>query len=293
MRALRSPGVLMLAVLLAAWLALTAPAATAEVAVPVLKARVTDLTGTLSAQQRDELEALLAGFEAKKGSQIAVLLLPSTRPEEIEQYAIRVFDQWKVGRKGVDDGLLLVVAKDDRRLRIEVGYGLEGVIPDSVARRVIDETITPRFRANDFAGGVRAGAEQLMRLIEGEKLPPPQSRPAQGGTSNLDSMFEWLVPLFAFVVVGGGILKAVLGRLPGALAVGVVAGLAGWLMVSLGAAALFALVGFILTFVNTGGGRRGGGGWSSGGGGWSSGGSSSSWGGGGGSSGGGGASGSW
>src|SRR6185295_1372926 len=151
-------------------------AARADVPVPPVKARVTDLTGTLSAQQKSELEARIAAFEARRGSQLAVLMLPSTRPEEIEQYAIRLAEAWKIGRKKVDDGLILVVAKDDRRLRVEVGYGLEGAIPDSVARRVIEERITPRFRDGDFYGGIRDGVEQLIRLAEGETLPPPQVR---------------------------------------------------------------------------------------------------------------------
>src|SRR5215217_2564454 len=115
--------------------------AAAEVAVPTLKSRVTDLTGTLTPEQKGALEQRLAAFEAAKGSQIAVLMLPSTKPEEIEQFSIRVAEAWKIGRKGTDDGLILVIAKEDRRLRIEVGYGLEGAIPDAVAKRVISETI--------------------------------------------------------------------------------------------------------------------------------------------------------
>ncbi len=153
-------------------------AAHAEVPVPPVKARVTDLTGTLNARQKDDLESRIAAYETRRGSQIAVLILPTTKPEEIEQYSIRVAEAWKIGRKGVDDGLILIVAKDDRRVRIEVGYGLEGVIPDSMAKRVIDERITPHFRDGDFYGGVRDGVDQLVRLAEGEKLPPP--RPGAG-----------------------------------------------------------------------------------------------------------------
>jgi uncharacterized protein len=259
------------------------------VPVPPLKARVTDLTGTLSAEQKGELESRIAAYESRRGSQIAVLLLPTTKPEEIEQYSIRVAEAWKIGRKGVDDGLILIVAKDDRRLRIEVGYGLEGAIPDSVAKRVIDERITPRFRDGDFYGGVRDGVDQLIKLAEGEKLPPPQApvRPARSA----DDAFHYVVPAIIFVIVVGGLLKAVLGRFPGSLAAGAGLGLAAGLLFGLGIAALAALIGFILAFANTGAGR--GGGWSSGGVG-SSGGSSSSWGGGGGGSfGGGGSSGSW
>lgn len=266
--------------------------ARADVPVPPLKARVTDLTGTLSAQQKSELEGRIAAFESRRGSQIAVLMLPSTKPEEIEQYSIRVAEAWKIGRKKVDDGLILIVAKDDRRLRIEVGYGLEGAIPDSVARRVIDERITPRFKEGDFFGGVRDGVDQLIKLAEGEKLPPPQASAHSAGAVN--DALQYIVPAIFFLVIAGGILKAVLGRLPGSLAAGAGIGLLAWMLFGLGIAAIVALIGFLVVFANTGSGR--GGGWSSGGGSWggSSGGSSSSWGGGGGGGfGGGGSSGRW
>src|SRR5512136_947261 len=141
--------------------------AAADVAVPPLKARVTDLTGTLSAQQVVALEHTLAEFESRKGAQIALLMLPTTQPETIEQYAVRVEEAWKLGRKGIDDSVLLVVAKNDRRLRFEVGYGLEGALPDAAAKRVIEEDITPRFRQGDFYGGIRAGLDRVMRTIEG------------------------------------------------------------------------------------------------------------------------------
>src|SRR4051794_38486782 len=149
------------------------PPAWADVAIPTLKARVTDLTGTLTPEQVGTLEQRLAAFEAKKGSQIVVLMLPSTKPEAIEQFSIRLAEAWKIGRKGTDDGLIIVIAKEDRRLRIEVGYGLEGAIPDAVANRVISETITPRFKAGDYYGGISAGVDQLIKLVEGEKLPSP------------------------------------------------------------------------------------------------------------------------
>jgi uncharacterized protein len=264
-------------------------AARADVPVPPLKARVTDLTGTLSAQQKGELEARIAAYETRRGSQIAVLLLPTTKPEEIEQYSIRVAEAWKIGRKGVDDGLILIVAKDDRRLRIEVGYGLEGAIPDSVAKRVIDERITPRFRDGDFYGGVRDGVDQLIKLAEGEKLPPPQAsaRPAR----SVEDAFQYAVPAFILCMVLGGILKAMLGRFPGSLAIGAGLGLIAFLLFGLGIAALAALIAFLLNYGNTGS-MSGGSGWSSGGSSSSSGGSSWS-GGGGGSFGGGGSSGSW
>src|SRR5262252_7548238 len=145
----------------------------ADVPVPPLKARVTDLTGTLSASQVQNLDARLRDFESSKGSQIAVLLLPSTQPETIEQYSIRVAEAWKIGRAKIDDGVIVVVAKDDRRLRIEVGRGLEGAITDGLAKRIINEVITPRFKAGDFYGGIAAGCDALIKLIEGEALPAP------------------------------------------------------------------------------------------------------------------------
>ena len=280
----------------AALLAFAVPfgAARADVPVPPVKARVTDLTGTLSAQQKSELEARIAAYEARRGSQLAVLMLPTTKPEEIEQYSMRVAEAWKIGRKGVDDGLILVIAKNDRRLRIEVGYGLEGVIPDSAARRVIDERITPRFRDGDFYGGVRDGVDQLIELAEGEKLPPP----LQAAPSRQSSQDDWPHYIFVgivFIAIAGTFLKAMFGRVPGSIATGAGAGLIAWFAfgIAIGVAAL--VIGFVLAFINLGTGR--GGGWSSGSGGsWGggfSGGSSSSWSGGGGSFGGGGSSGSW
>jgi uncharacterized protein len=263
-------------------------AARAEVPVPALKARVTDLTGTLNAQQKAELESRIAAYEQRRGSQIAVLILPTTKPEEIEQYSIRVAEAWKIGRKGIDDGLLLTVAKEDRRLRIDVGYGLEGAIPDSAASRIIEERIVPRFREGDFYAGIRDGVDQMIKLAEGEKLPPPaEPRPGQYRGDPLG----YVVPAIFFCVIVGSILKAVLGRFAGSVATGLGLGVIAWFLFGLGIAALGLIIGFFLTFTNTG---RGGGGWTSGGS--SSGGSfgGSSWGGGGGGSfGGGGASGRW
>lgn len=271
------------AVLLASFAAFSATAH-AEVAIPVLKARVTDLTGTLSAEQQATLEQRLAAFEAEKGSQIAVLLLPSTRPEEIEQYSIRVFDAWKIGRKGTDDGVILIVAKNDRRLRIEVGYGLEGAIPDAIAKRVISELITPRFKAGDFYGGVSAGVNQLIKLVDGENLPPPSGdRPGSGsGGGSVEGM---LAPAIMFLFVAGAVLRSMLGRFPGAVATGLIGGAVGWVLFGFAIGALGAIAGFILTLVNVS--TRGGGFGTGGRYGGSSGGSSS-WGGGGGGFGGGG-----
>src|SRR5258706_9620894 len=268
-------------------------AARADVPVPPLKARVTDLTGALSAQQKSELEARIAAYEARRGSQIAVLLLPTTKPEEIEQYSIRVAEAWKIGRKGVDDGLILVIAKNDRRLRIEVGYGLEGVIPDAMARRVIDERITPRFRDGDFYGGVRDGVDQLIKLAEGEKLAPPAPAAARRDEPPV-SMVEFIFITLMFSGIAGIFLKKMFGRFPGSLAIALAAGLLGWLLFEAIVGAIAAIVVFLISMSNVGTGRGGfytSSGWSGG----SSGGSSSggSWSGGGGSFGGGGSSGSW
>src|ERR671919_338623 len=152
----------------------------AQVAVPPLTARVTDLTGTLTREQQAGLERMLQEFEARKGSQLAVLLVPTTAPEAIEQFSLRVAEQWKVGRKKVDDGAILVVAKDDRAWRIEVGYGLEGVLNDATASRIIREVIVPRLREGDFYGGINAGLDRMMRLIDGEPLPEPARQTSSG-----------------------------------------------------------------------------------------------------------------
>ena len=256
----------------------------AQVAVPELSRRVTDLTATLTANQVAALENKLAAFETKKGSQIAVLIVPTTQPEDIAQFGIRVADQWKIGRKKIDDGVILIVAKDDRKLRIEVGYGLEGAIPDAIAKRVIAETITPFFKAGDFYGGIDAGVRQLMRLIEGEPLPSP-SAPDNGGS---DGAF---VILIVGGIVGGWLLSTLMSR-PAAGAIAALgSGAAGGFLLG-----FTPLLFFIAVFVFAGvaSGFRHGGGWSSGGGGWGGGGfGGGSWGGGGGGFGGGGASGSW
>ncbi|MCD0506277.1 YgcG family protein, partial [Bordetella petrii] len=148
---------------------------------PALKARVTDTTGTLDAARRQALEQRLEALEQRKGAQVAVLMVPTTAPDTIEQYAIRVFDQWKLGRQNTDDGVLLVLAKDDRTLRIEVGYGLEGAIPDAMASRIIREQIVPRLQAGDFPGGIEAGVGAIEKLVDGEPLPAPASQAADDG----------------------------------------------------------------------------------------------------------------
>lgn len=278
----------------ALWLGLTALGAAADVAVPPLKARVTDLTGTLTAGQTATLENELVQFEARKGSQLAVLIVPTTRPETIEQYGIRVADAWKLGRKGVDDGAILLVAKNDRELRIEVGYGLEGVIPDAVANRIIDEIIVPFFKQGDYYGGIQAGVTRLIRLIDGEPLPPPSARDTSWAG------WEQALP-FAFVAVFvlAGILRAIFGRLLGAAAAAAISTLVIWLIVgSLAIALVLGVLVFLFALVFGMQNRGGYGGWSSrpggfGGGGFGGGFGGGGFSGGGGGFGGGGASGRW
>ena len=157
----------------------------ADVSIPPM-ARLTDLTGTLSAEQQRTLSGRLADFEHETGGQLAVLVLPSTKPETIEQYGIRVGEAWKLGRKGVDDGVILIVAKNDHRLRIEVGYGLEGAIPDAVAMRIIDEAITPEFKAGDFYAGISAGVDRIIRAARSEGSGSPQPQDGAGKDAAAD-----------------------------------------------------------------------------------------------------------
>lgn len=257
------------------------------VAVPPLQARVTDLTGTLTPEQQSQLEQTLRAFEAQKGSQVAVLVVSTTRPEAIEQFGIRVAEQWKLGRKGVDDGALLLIAKDDREMRIEVGYGLEGVLNDATSKRIISEIITPRFKDGDFYGGIKGGVEQMIRVIEGEPLPEPAGRSA-----NTVSFDQFIPIAFLLAVVVGSVLRAILGRFPGAIVTGGVTALAAWLFVG---SLLIAIIAAVITFfIVLSGGMGRGGGWSSGGGfGRGGGGLGGGFGGGGGGFGGGGASGRW
>lgn len=269
--------------------------AVAEVAVPPLTDRVVDLTGTLSVDQIASLDKTLKDFEDRKGTQIAVLIVPTTAPETIEQYSLRVVEQWKLGRKKIDDGALLIVAKDDRTLRIEVGYGLEGVLNDATARRIIAEIITPKFRNGDFDGGIADGVERMVRVVDGEPLPAPKPRPDTSGS--FDNFGELLPVIIIGALVVGGILRAMLGRLLGSLVMGGGVAFIAWAMIGALPVALIAgVIAFFVTLigdaVGTGGGGRystGGGGWSSG----SSGGSGGGFSGGGGSFGGGGASGRW
>jgi len=232
-----------------------AHAADALVPVPPLRALVTDLTSTLTAEQRAGLEARLRAFDDRKGSQLAVLVVDTTQPEAIEQYALRVAEQWKVGRKKVDDGAILLVAKTDRAVRIEVGYGLEGVLTDATSKRIISETIVPRFKQGDYFGGIDRGIDQMIKLVDGEVLPATSAQ-----RSDLQADFGRLAPLLLVIaVVVGGALRAALGRLPGAALTAGAAGLIVWFLAGTIAIAVFgALIAFVVTLIGGGTGLHGG-----------------------------------
>ncbi|MDZ4141726.1 MAG: YgcG family protein [Methylotenera sp.] len=253
------------------------------VAIPALKTRVTDLTQTLSLDEQSQLEAKLMAFEQEKGSQIAVLIVPSTQPEDIAQYSIRVVDAWKLGRARQDDGVLILLAKNDHKMRIEVGYGLEGAIPDLTAKRIISEIMAPSFKQGDFYGGINNAIDKLIGLVAGEQLPAPAS-PAFNG-----KRFENMLPVLLFgALILGGILRAIFGNFFGGTLTGGAIGALTWALGGgLLAAIVFAIVAFFITLVGPsglgqmgggyGGGRSGGGGWSGGGGGFGGGGASGNW----------------
>jgi len=271
--------------------------ASAAVAVPQLTGRVVDQTGTLGDGDIASLTQVLKDLETRKGSQIAVLIVPTTDGEAIEQFSLRVAEAWKVGRRKVDDGAVLVIAKNDRHLRIEVGYGLEGALTDVTTKRIIDEDITPKFKTGDFAGGVSAGVNRMIRIIDGEPLPAPEPPHWQS-----PKLYDYIDPFNPFVLAAvfviSGILRGALGRLAGSIATGGFVGVVAWLFVgSIAASFVVGLIAFVfamfIDMIPSGTGSSRGG---FGGGGWSGGGSSSDSGGfsgGGGSFGGGGASGSW
>jgi uncharacterized protein len=275
--------------------------ARAQVAVPPV-ARVTDLTGTLREDERGALDRKLAAFEARKGSQIAVLVVPTTEPEDIAQYGIRVADAWKLGRKGVDDGAIVLVAKGDRRMRIEVGRGLEGAVTDLAANRIIDEFMRPHFRAGDFYGGIDSAVDRLIALTDGEPLPAPQRREWERRPGG----FQSILPILLVIgLIGGSVLRRVLGRPLGAAATGGIAAFVAHALLGVLGISIFAgVAAFLFTLLGglggnalgtgrggfggglgglggfgggLGGGGFGGGGFSGGGGGFSGGGASGSW----------------
>lgn len=218
------------------------------VAIPTLKSRVTDLTQTLSPGQQSQLEAKLTAFEQQKGSQIAVLIVPTTQPEDIAQFSIRAVDAWKLGRAKQDDGVLIVVAKNDRKMRIEVGYGLEGAIPDLTAKRVISEIVAPSFKQGDFYTGINHAVDTLMGLIEGEQLPAP-TQTAKGGN------FGSMLPLLLFGgLIFGGMLRAIFGNFFGGALNGGAIGILAWLLGGgILAAILFGIVAFFITLIGPSG----------------------------------------
>ncbi|WP_211343726.1 TPM domain-containing protein, partial [Fulvimonas soli] len=241
-------------------MALLSPALLRAADVPRLARHVTDLTGTLTPSQVDQLDAKLVDLERRKGAQLVVLMVGSTQPDDIESYSLAVAEANKVGRKGSDDGVLLLVAKDDRRVRIEVGYGLEGAIPDAATARIIREYIAPKFRGNDYYGGISDAVGALTQLIDGESLPPPVDggeRPHRG----IDFGHALLIGVFAAFF-----LRSLLGRIPALVRTPLGAALTGgllWLLLaSLGGAVLGALIGGALMLLPAGAGRSiGGGGW--------------------------------
>ena len=213
-------------VAIAFWLSLAALAGAAHAQavqpVPALVAHVIDATGTLEAGQKAALEEKLAALETAKGSQVVVLMVPTTAPEDIASYANRVGNTWKIGRKGVGDGVLLVVAKDDRKVRIEVAKTLEGAIPDLAAKQIIDEALTPRFKQGDYAGGLNAAVDQLAARIKGEPLPPVNPGTSSKGSAGSDGFQLWDLAIFLFVAVPvvSGLIKRIFGRKLGALLTG-------------------------------------------------------------------------
>jgi uncharacterized protein len=294
-------------VLLVALLLPVAPAAGWEAGsdglnpVPRLGARVTDLTQSLSAPEKQTLEGKLADWEARTGNQLVVLMVPSTQPEPIEAYALRVAEAWKIGRKGQDNGVVMLIARNDKKARLEVGYGLEGTLTDVTARRIIAESMAPQFSAGRYAAGIDAAVDRIISVVaEGKPLPPPQKKqaaPAGGGFS-----FEMLLVMLFFVVpLVGSVLRRVFGKLLGATVGAGIVGTAAWVVAgSLLIAGLAAVVGFVIMIFAGGGAalasRRGGGVWfptGGGGGGWGGGGGGGGFSGGGGGFGGGGASGGW
>ncbi len=265
----------------------TLSCANAQVAVPPLVGHITDQTGTLTQEQKSALEQTLTAFEARKGTQLAVLMVSTTAPEAIEQYALRVAEQWKLGRKKVDDGVILVVAKEDRTVRIEVGYGLEGVLSDIVSKRIISETILPSFKQDNFYAGLKAGAEQIINVVDGEPLPAPRSNTG-GGEQSL----RQFVPFLFIVALGvGSVLRNIFGKVGGSLITGVVVtGLAWFVIGTLLYAILAGVASLFVTLIGAGtvlrgvggfygGGRggSGGGGFRGGGGGFGGGGASGRW----------------
>ena len=283
-------------VLLVAWMAICVHAAEGDPQpIPKLDKRVIDLTATLSAADEARVAARLKDFEAQKGAQIAVLIVGTTQPEAIFDYSLRVAEAWKLGRKGVDDGVLFVIAKNDRKMQILTGPGLQGTLTDAMSKRIISEIVGPKFRAGDFAGGIDQGVEKMIAVLQGEALPPPQKKRVAVHSVNYQGFL--MLGLVAALVVGP-LLRSLLGRFLGATGTGAVTGAAAWLLA--GGMVFPIVAGVVIFFVvlmmgamNLSNGRGGGGWFSGGASGGLGGGSSDGFSGGGGSFDGGGASGDW
>ena len=263
--------------------------------VPALTGHVIDQTGTLTTEQMTTLEQTLAAFEARKGSQLAVLMIATSAPEAIEPYALRVAELWKLGRKKIDDGAILVIAKDDRATRIEVGYGLEGALNDATSKRIISDIILPRFKQQDFYGGISAGVGQMIGVIDGESLPAQSSKPY----ASIGNIQQYAPILFILAMVFGGVLRASIGKVPGAVVTGGLVAVVAWFIVGALSVALIAgVIGLFVTLLgggmgghrfggyygggtggrgHGGGGFGGGGGFSGGGGGFGGGGATGRW----------------
>lgn len=221
------------------------------VAIPALQAAVTDLTGTLQADEQAALNQKLTQFSQQSGSQVAVLLLPGTQPEDISQFGIRLAEAWKVGRDKQDDGVIIIIAKNERKMRIEVGYGLEGAIPDVIAKRIIREQLAPAFKQGQFYAGLNQATDTLMQLIQGEHLPAPT------GKENVSTThwMSWLPILMFAAMIGGALFKSLFGSFPGSLLTGAALGVvAGWLGATLLVMGLVALVSFIFVLAMGGSG---------------------------------------
>ena len=259
------------------WWVVAMASAQGLVPVPALSARVIDQTATLDALSLAALEAKLAAFEQSNGSQVVVLMVPTTAPEDIADFTQRVGDAWKIGRADVGDGALFVIAKDDRRLRIGTAKALEGAIPDLLARRILDSVVTPAFRRGDYAGGINAGVDQILARIRGEELPLPDASAAQRAAGS--SEFEWMDALIFLVFaipMLSGLLRGMFGNKLGTVFTGVGAGALAWVLttvvwVAIGAGLLGMLAALFMQFLpaasrgSSGRGGRGGG-WGGGGG---------------------------
>ncbi|WP_109124552.1 TPM domain-containing protein, partial [Dyella sp. C11] len=224
----------------------------ADEAVPTLTRHVTDLTGTLTPQQVDQLDAQLVSLEKTKGAQLVVLMVPTTEPQDIAEYSLAVAEANKIGRKGTDDGLLLLVAKNDRRVRIEVGYGLEGAVPDAATARIIREYIAPKFRTNDYFGGISDAMGALTQLVNGEPLPPPVESGNRERRHGVDFGHVLLIGVFVAFF-----LRSIFGRttvwLRTPLGAALTGGLVWLLAASLGAGIFGALIGGVLMLLPGGG----------------------------------------